>query len=62
VLLAKFNAGSFEVVDDIMFEIAGLLPLFCSSSKLCLRLTGEEIFTPLFKAGCDAVSALSAER
>lgn len=59
-LLDMLNAGKFESIDDIMFEIASLFPRFCSSSKLCLRLTREETFVPLFRAGADMVSALSA--
>ncbi|MBV2245669.1 MAG: molybdopterin-dependent oxidoreductase [Lentimicrobium sp.] len=60
-LLNRLNAGNFEVLDEVLFEAAGLFPLFCSSSRLHLRLTAEENFTPIFKAGCDAVSALSVK-
>lgn len=60
-ILASFGLGCYEAVDDIMFEVAGLLPRYCTSSKLRLRLTNDEIFTPIFRSGCDVVSALAVE-
>ena len=60
-LLAALGLGSFQSVDDVMFEVAGLLPRYCTSSKLRLRLTNDEIFTPIFRSGCDVVSALTVE-
>ncbi|MDD3742160.1 MAG: molybdopterin-dependent oxidoreductase [Lentimicrobiaceae bacterium] len=61
MLLSEFNASGFDEVDDVMFEIAGLFPLFCSHSKLNLRMKQTKTPAPLFKAGCDAVTALARQ-
>lgn len=55
-LLARLDYGRFETVDDIIFEVASLLPKFCTSGKLGLRITGNDNYHPLFMHGCDAIT------
>ncbi|MCO5258387.1 MAG: hypothetical protein M9926_16695, partial [Lentimicrobium sp.] len=55
-LLSRLGLGTFETVDDIIFEVASLLPKYCTSSKLRFRITEEDNYNPLFRHGCDAVN------
>lgn len=52
-ILNGFGYDKFESTDDIIFEIASLLPKFCTSSKLMLRMNNEDNYNPLFENGCD---------
>jgi len=54
-ILIKNGYGSFETIDDVTFEIASLLPKFCTSSKLMFRLNEEDNLNIMFNAGCDAL-------
>ncbi|HLN53822.1 MAG TPA: molybdopterin-dependent oxidoreductase [Lentimicrobium sp.] len=54
-ILAKYGYGRFDTIDDVTFEIASLLPKFCTSSKLLFRITDEDNLNPLFKFGCNAL-------
>lgn len=56
MLLSRLGLGTFETVDDIIFEVASLLPKYCTSSKLRFRITEEDNFNPMFRHGCDAVN------
>ena len=55
-LLSRFGLGSIETVDEVIFEVASLLPKYCSSGKLKFRITQSDNFTPLFNYGCDIVN------
>ncbi len=52
-LLNRFGYEPFETVDDVTLEVVSLLPKFCTSSKLMLRITKEDNFNPMFNHGCD---------
>lgn len=52
-LLNRFGYEPFETVDDVTLEILSLLPKFCTSSKLGLRITGTDNYNPMFTHGCD---------
>lgn len=58
-ILARNGFNRYESVDDITFEIASLLPKFCTSSKLLFRMNDDDNFNPLFRAGCDALLNLA---
>ena len=55
-LLSRFGLGSIETVDEVIFEVASLLPKYCSSGKLKFRITQSDNFNPLFNYGCDIVN------
>ena len=55
-LLSRFGLGSIETVDEVIFELASLLPKSCGSGKLKFRITQSDKFNPLFKYGCDIVN------
>ena len=55
-LLSRFGLGSIETVDEVIFELASLLPKYCSSGKLKFRITESDNFNPLFNHGCDIVN------
>jgi predicted molibdopterin-dependent oxidoreductase YjgC len=55
-ILSGLGLGSIESVDDVMFEIASLLPKYCTSSKLQFRITFEDNYNPMFLHGCDIVN------
>jgi predicted molibdopterin-dependent oxidoreductase YjgC len=52
-LLARMGYAHLETVDDITLEVVSLLPKFCTSSKLMLRITTEDNYNPMFNYGCD---------
>lgn len=52
-LLGRFGFSQLETADDVTLEVVSLLPKFCTSSKLRLRLTKEDNFNPMFAHGCD---------
>ena len=52
-LLNRFGFEIHETVDDVTLEVVSLLPKFCTSGKLKLRLTKEDNFNPMFDHGCD---------
>ncbi|HLO91059.1 MAG TPA: molybdopterin-dependent oxidoreductase [Lentimicrobium sp.] len=54
-ILSRNGYDRYETIDDITFEIASLLPKFCTSSKLLFRINVDDNYNPLFKAGCDAL-------
>lgn len=54
-LLARCGYDRYESVDDITFEIAALLPKFCTSSKLLFRMNEEDNYNPMFYSGCDTI-------
>jgi formate dehydrogenase major subunit len=56
MILSGLGLGSIENVDDVMFEIASLLPKYCTSSKLQFRITLEDNYNPMFQHGCDIVN------
>lgn len=58
-LLARCGYERYESVDDITFEIAALLPKFCTSSKLLFRINEEDNYNPMFLSGCDAILNLA---
>jgi formate dehydrogenase major subunit len=55
-ILSRLGLGSIETVDDVIFEVASLLPKYCTSSKLKFRITHEDNFNPMFNHGCDIVN------
>ncbi len=55
-LLSRLGLGSIETVDEVIFELASLLPKYCSSGKLKFRITESDNFNPLFNYGCDIVN------
>lgn len=55
-LLSRFGLGSIETVDEVIFEVASLLPKYCSSGKLKFRITQSDNFNLLFHFGCDIVN------
>ncbi len=55
-MLSRLGLGSIETVDDVIFEVASLLPKYCTSSKLKFRITNEDNFNPMFNHGCDIVN------
>ncbi len=54
-LLALSGYDRFETIDDVTFEIAALLPKFCTSSKLLFKLNEVDNYNPLFNAGADYI-------
>lgn len=54
-ILSRFGYGKFDSTDDITFEIASLLPKFCTSSKLMLRINDNDNYNLLFENGCDSL-------
>lgn len=52
-LLNRFGYEPLETVDDVTLEILSLLPKFCTSSKLKLRMTETDNYNPMFTNGCD---------
>lgn len=60
-LLNRCGYDRYETIDDITFEIASLLPKFCTSSKLLFRINHEDNYNPLFRAGCDAFMHLAKQ-
>lgn len=54
-ILVKSGYSRFDAIDDVTFEIASLLPKFCTSSKLLFRITKEDNLNPMFESGCDAL-------
>lgn len=55
-LLSRLGLGSIETVDEVIFELASLLPKYCSSGKLKFRITLSDNFNPLFNYGCDILN------
>lgn len=53
IILEKLKLGKPETADDVMFEVASLLPKYCTSSKLRFRITGTDNYNPMFAHGCD---------
>lgn len=58
-LLSLFGFAHFDSNIDITFEIASLLPKFCTSSKLMFRINDQDNYNPLFTFGCDAMFKLA---
>jgi len=54
-LLNRSGYDRFETIDDVTFEIAALLPKFCTSSKLLFRLNEEDNYNPMFHSGADSI-------
>lgn len=54
-LLARCGYARYETVDDVTFEVASLLPKFCTSSKLLFRIYAEDNLNPMFNYGCDSM-------
>ena len=54
-ILVKGGYSNFETIDDVTFEIASLLPKFCTSSKLLFRIAEDDNLNPMFKSGCDTL-------
>lgn len=54
-LLNRFGFSPSESADDVTLEIASLLPKFCTSSKLGLRITATDNYNPMFTNGCDCL-------
>lgn len=57
-VLSRFGLRSLETVDDVIFEVASLLPKYCTSSKLKFRITASDNYNPIFGHGCDTVNLL----
>ncbi|MDY0102005.1 MAG: FAD-dependent oxidoreductase [Lentimicrobium sp.] len=55
-ILSRLGLKNIETVDDVIFEVASLLPKYCTSSKLKFRITQEDNFNPMFNHGCDIVN------
>lgn len=60
-LLARCGYDHFESGIDVTFEIASLLPKYCTSSKLLLRIHADDNFNPLFRYGCDSIQRMVEE-
>lgn len=58
-LLARCGYDRFETIDDVTFEIAGLLPSACSGSSLQFRLNTDDNYNPIFEYGCDVMHRLA---
>lgn len=58
-LLARSGYDRFETIDDVTFEIAALLPKFCTSSKLLFRLNEQDNYNPMFLSGADSLRHLA---
>ncbi len=58
-ILSRCGYDRFESIDDITFEIASLLPKFCTSSKLLFRMNEEDNYNPMFEHGCDILHSLA---
>lgn len=58
-LLSRNGFARYESIDDITFEIASLLPKFCTSSKLLFRINEEDNYNPVFRSGCDVMLHLA---
>lgn len=54
-LLVLSGYDRFETIDDVTLELAGLLPKFCTSSKLLFKMYDNDNFNPLFNAGADYI-------
>ncbi|MGE5382055.1 MAG: molybdopterin oxidoreductase family protein [Omnitrophica WOR_2 bacterium] len=54
-LVSLCGYDKFETVDDVTFEIASLLPKFCTSSKLLFRMNDDDNYNPMFERGCDSI-------
>ena len=52
-LLIKSGYKGFDSVDDVTFEIASLLPKFCTSSKLMFRMKDKDNYNLMFRYGCN---------
>ncbi len=55
-LLSRLGLRGLETVDDVIFEVASLLPKYCTSSKLKFRITAADNYNPIFKHGCDSIN------
>ncbi len=51
----------FDSADDVTMEMVSLLPKFCTSSKLSLRITGSDNYNPLFRHGCNCLEKMASE-
>lgn len=58
-ILALFGFDKFDAAIDITFEMASLLPKFCTSSKLMFKMHADDNFNNLFYHGCDAMLRLA---
>jgi formate dehydrogenase major subunit len=58
-ILSRCGYDKFETIDDVTFEIASLLPKFCTSSKLLFRMNNEDNYNPMFEYGCDALHSMA---
>lgn len=58
-ILSRCGYDRFETIDDVTFEIASLLPKFCTSSKLLFRMNNEDNYNPMFIHGCDTLHSLA---
>lgn len=60
-LLNGLGFAPFDTADDVTMEMVSLLPKFCTSSKLSLRITGGDNHVPLFLYGCDCIGRMVSE-
>lgn len=60
-LIARSGYPKIETIDDVTFELASLLPKFCTSSKLMFRMNREDNLNPLFNWGCDVMHRLAGK-
>lgn len=58
-LLVRSGYDRFETIDDVTFEIAALLPKFCTSSKLLFRMNETDNYNPIFRAGADSLRQMA---
>lgn len=61
-ILTRIGFASFDSVIDITFEMAALLPKFCTSSKLNFRMHNSDNQKNLFRFGCDALFGLTSKQ
>lgn len=60
-MLNGLGFAPFDTADDVTMEMVSLLPKFCTSSKLSLRITGTDNINPLFLHGCDCLEKMVSE-
>lgn len=57
-LISMSGYPKIETIDDVTFELASLLPKFCTSSKLLFRMNTDDNLNPMFNWGCDVLHRL----
>lgn len=61
-MLTRIGFATFDSVIDITFEMAALLPKFCTSSKLMFRIHNADNQKVLFRFGCDSLFGLAPKQ